>query len=127
MIKRILATLGIGTFILLAPAAAFAQFEPLDQACSGNASTSDICDERNQQDNPVGGTEGILIRAANLIAIAVGVAAVIMIIIGGIKITTSSGDSNSVKSGRDTIIYAIIGVVVTLLARAIIIFVVNRL
>ena len=46
----------------------------------------------------------------------VGAAAVIMLIIGGFLYVISSGDSKRVESAKNTILYAIIGIVVALAA-----------
>jgi glucose uptake protein GlcU len=62
----------------------------------------------------------------NTLMLVVGVISVIMIIIGGIRYTLSGGDENGVKSAKDTILYAVIGLVVSLLAYAIVNFVINR-
>lgn len=48
---------------------------------------------------------------------------VIMIIIGGIKYATSQGDSSAVASAKNTILYAVIGLIVALLATAIVLFI----
>jgi hypothetical protein len=56
----------------------------------------------------------------------VGVVSVIMIIIGGFKYIISSGDSANVTSAKNTILYAIIGLVVVLLAQIIVRFVIAR-
>ncbi len=50
----------------------------------------------------------------------IGIVAVIMIIIGGVGIATSQGDPGKIKKGRLTITYGIIGLIVTLLAFAIV-------
>ena len=55
----------------------------------------------------------------------IGIVAVVMIIIGGINFMTSAGDPGKVKKGKDTILYGIIGLVVALLAFAIVNFVLN--
>ena len=57
----------------------------------------------------------------------VGIIAVVMIIIGGISYATSQGDPQKVKKGKDTILYGIIGLVVALLAFAIVQFVLGAL
>ena len=57
----------------------------------------------------------------------VGMIAVVMIILGGISYATSQGDPGKVKKGKDTILYGIIGLVITLLAFAIVTFVLNAL
>lgn len=53
----------------------------------------------------------------------VGVAAVIVIIIGGIMYTTSAGDPGKTKRAKDTILYGIIGLVIAVLAYTIVLFV----
>ncbi len=55
----------------------------------------------------------------------IGIIAVIMVILGGFKLMTSTGDPGRVKKGKDTILYGIIGLVIALLAFAIVNFVIN--
>lgn len=62
----------------------------------------------------------------NTLMLIVGVIAVIMVIIGGIRYALSGGDENGVKTAKDTILYAVIGIVVAMLAYAIVNFVINR-
>lgn len=62
----------------------------------------------------------------NILLYLLGAIAVIMIIIGGIKYATANGDPSQVKSAKDTIMYAVIGLVVALMAGGIVNFVVNR-
>ena len=54
-----------------------------------------------------------------------GMVAVLMIVIGGIRYTTSGGNSAQTKSAKDTILYAVIGLVVAILAYTIVNFVLN--
>lgn len=56
-----------------------------------------------------------------------GLACVIVLIIGGINYMTSSGDAGKVKKAKDTILYAIIGLVVCVLAFAIVNFVISNI
>jgi hypothetical protein len=65
-------------------------------------------------------------RAINIISWIVGVAAVIMIIIGGFKYIISGGDSNNVSGAKNTILYAIIGLVIVALAQIIVRFVLTN-
>ena len=53
----------------------------------------------------------------------VGLLAVVMIIIGGILYSTSAGDPGKVKKAKDTIMYGIIGLVIAVLAFAIVNFI----
>lgn len=70
------------------------------------------------------GTVGLTL---NVVYVVVGVIAVIFIIIGGINYTTSQGDPVKVKKAKDTILYGIIGLIVSLLAFAIVQFVLDAL
>ncbi|HET8884023.1 MAG TPA: hypothetical protein VFM68_00955 [Candidatus Saccharimonadales bacterium] len=61
----------------------------------------------------------------NVMLFLIGAISVIMIIIGGIRYTTSAGDSSRVKASKDTIMYAVVGLVIALMAFAIVNFVVG--
>ena len=61
----------------------------------------------------------------NVLLFILGAIAVIMIIIGGIRYTTSNGDASATKSAKDTILYAVIGLIVAILAFAIVNFVIG--
>ncbi len=61
----------------------------------------------------------------NIMLFILGSIAVIMIIIGGIRYTTSNGDASSIKGAKDTILYAVVGLVVAILAFAIVNFVLS--
>lgn len=79
---------------------------------TGGANTSDI---------------GTAIKTVvNILLFIVGAVAVVMVVIGGIKYTTSSGDSNSITSAKNTILYAVIGVIVAVSAYAVVNFVIDR-
>ncbi len=62
----------------------------------------------------------------NTLLLAIGVIAVIMIIIGGIRYALSGGDEKNTKAAKDTILYAVIGLVIALLSFAIANFVLGR-
>lgn len=62
---------------------------------------------------------------ANVLLYVLGAIAVIMIIVGGIRYATSTGDSSRIKAAKDTIMYSVIGLVVAILAFAIVNFVVD--
>ena len=61
----------------------------------------------------------------NVLLFILGAIAVIMIIIGGIRYTTSNGDSSSIQGAKNTILYAVVGLVVAILAYAIVNFVID--
>ena len=56
-----------------------------------------------------------------------GVACIIVIIVGGIGYMTSSGDAGKVKKAKDTILYGVIGLVICVLAFAITNFVIGAI
>ena len=70
---------------------------------------------------------GNLIKTVvNVLLYILGAIAVIMIVIGGIKYTTSNGDSSAVTSAKNTIMYAVIGLVIAMMAYAIVNFVIQQ-
>jgi hypothetical protein len=98
------------------------------EACRGaafdnNANADDCADQGTAASEEVGAT---VQRIINILTIIVGIIAVIMIIVNGIRFITSGGDSNAVNSARNGILYAIIGLVVVALAQVIVRFVINR-
>ena len=114
--------LGIGTTVLV-PASVGA-LTAQQEACQA------IGNDQSCNDKSTGKSGGNLTSTVsliiNVISIAVGVIAVIMIIWGGMKYITSGGDSNKVKSAKDTILFALIGLVIVALAQFIVRFVLNQ-
>lgn len=68
-----------------------------------------------------------IIGIINAVIGVLGIVAVIVIIIGGVQYMTSSGDAGKVKKAKDTILYGIIGLVVCVLAFAIVNFVISNI
>lgn len=68
----------------------------------------------------------LITTAINIFSIIVGIIAVIMIIVGGFKYITSGGDSGNITSAKNTIIYAVIGLVVVALAQFLVQFVLDK-
>jgi len=66
-------------------------------------------------------------QVINILLFIIGAISVIMVILGGIRYVLSNGDSSQIKGAKDTIMYAVIGLVVALLAYAIVNFVVTQL
>jgi hypothetical protein len=105
-------------------------------ASCGNAITSGvstgISDATGSADcgsggtNVSGGIQSIAKEAVNIFSIIVGVVAVIMIIYGGFRYITSGGDSGKVGNAKNTLIYAIVGLVIVALAQLIVHYVLNE-
>lgn len=67
--------------------------------------------------------QGILNAIIGVLALV----AVVVMIIGGVSYMTSSGDAGKVKKAKDTILYGLIGLVVCVLAFAIVNFVISQI
>lgn len=82
------------------------------------ASGAQICGASKQSD-----FNTLMKNIIDTILIVLGMIAVIMIVIGGIRYTTSNGDSSQVKAAKDTVLYAVVGLVIAIMAFAIVNFV----
>lgn len=116
----------ISPLILIAPARAVEVLDPICQNVDPN-NEPQICKGKvGAGDNPLYGPDGILTRAVKIISIVVGVAAVITIILGGIRFMTSMGDPAKVAQARMAIIYAGVGLVVAAVAQLFVAFVLSK-
>lgn len=120
---------------LAVPAAVSAQSGPIQNGvCQGannptNPFPGNLSNTPNANCNSTQGTTGIneLIRTViNILTIIVGVIAVIMIIVGGLQYITSGGSSEKVSKAKNTILYAIIGLIIVALAQIIVRFVLDK-
>ncbi len=73
------------------------------------------------------GVDGVFTKFSNIALYAVGAISVIMLIWGGLRYITSGGDSKKITDAKNTILYAIIGLIIAILAFAIINFVLNTI
>lgn len=88
--------------------------------------TGPNCLDRTEDLNILGYTVGnVGYDIVNLLTFVAGLLAVIFIIVGGIKYASSSGDPKRIESAKQTLLYAVIGLVVAMLARVIIGFVIS--
>lgn len=109
---------------------AFSQAAPLfegskNQACKGaGLDNGTSCDaQKGDSESKVSGTIKAIV---DLLTIIVGIAAVIVIIVNGLRFITAGGDTNSINSARNGIIYAIVGLIVVAFAQIIVRFVLTR-
>jgi hypothetical protein len=66
------------------------------------------------------GPDSIFTTIVNVLLFLIGAISVIMLIYGGIRYTTSGGNSASVTAAKNTIMYAIIGLIIAFLAFAVV-------
>lgn len=78
-----------------------------------------------QQPIDLFGNAGVFSEISNVLLFVVGAIAVIMIVIGGLRYVISGGDSTQVTAAKNTIMYALIGIIIAILAYAAVNFVVN--
>jgi hypothetical protein len=69
----------------------------------------------------------VMRRVINVFSILVGAVSVIMIIVGGFRYIISGGDSAGVSGAKNTILYAIVGLVIVLFAQVIVRFIIANL
>lgn len=116
------AALVVPTVALTTPA--YGQTEINPNLCNGiNLGEGDTC-PTDTDEEPI---YNIINTIINIFSIIVGAVSVIMIIIGGLRYITSAGDSSNVTGAKNTILYAIVGLVIVIFAQTIIKFVVSRL
>ena len=75
----------------------------------------------------IDGDKGLIKTVVNVLLWAVGVLSVIMIIFSGFRYITSAGDASKTKSAQSTLIYSVVGLIVAIMAWAIVNMVINRL
>lgn len=109
---------------------AFAPQTTIAQSCANPTSAEEAI---RCGSNEVGGGDAepqdinVTIKSVlNIFSVIIGVLAVIMIMVGGFKFITGFGDPNNIKSARETILYALIGLVVVALAQVIVRFVLSN-
>lgn len=91
-----------------------------EQACKGVASAGGACGTGSDFWNAFG-------TISNTLIFVIGAVAVIMVIIGALRYVLSNGDAAGLKSAKDTIMYALVGVVVALISYALVQFVIGRI
>lgn len=89
--------------------------------CSGASSS-----QGSEQPTSLFGSGGIFQTITNVLLFVIGAVSVVMLIIGGIRYTVSQGDSSAVQSAKNTILYAVIGLIVAIIAFAAVNFVIGQ-
>jgi type IV secretion system pilin len=137
MIKKLKALLmnlsvaGLMFAPILAPVTVHAQISSSpslqENLCSGAESLQFAgegdCAATDQAETAVNEIVGTVI---NIFSVLVGIVAVIMIIWGGFKYITSGGDSGNIGAAKNTILFAIVGLIIVALAQIIVRFVLSR-
>jgi hypothetical protein len=91
---------------------------------SSNTASEAECE--NLSEGSTDSVNNLITQIINVFSVIVGIIAVIMIIWGGLKYITSGGDSGNVTGAKNTILYAIIGLIIVALAQFIVRFVLAK-
>ena len=87
----------------------------------------DTATTSEMQGKSIDGDSGLIKTVVNVLLWAVGILSVIMIIFSGFRYITSAGDTSKTKSAQSTLIYSVVGLIVAIMAWAIVNMVINRL
>ena len=110
-----LLTIGLGIALVATPVSALGE--------GGASAGIGAARGDNTPSNLVNGDSSIIKRAINIMLFAVGVLSVVMLIFGGFRYVISGGKKESVTNAKNTILYAIVGLLVSVFAYAIINFI----
>lgn len=91
-----------------------------EAVCVGIEATGGSCDG-----TPATSVNDVVGLIIDIFSWIVGVVSVIMVIFGGFQYVTSAGDSAKAAKGRQTILFALVGLVIVALAQVIVVFVLN--
>lgn len=118
-------TIALTGALVTVPGLASAAGSFKDDACQGvnalNNSNSNKCDP-----NAGSSVSNLLTNVIKLLSIFIGFIAVIMVVVGGLKYITANGDSGALASARNTVIYALVGLVIVAIAQVLVHFVIRK-
>ena len=140
VLKRILLSVVVVTGLVVAPvfqsstalAEAPAALVPVDtspkaQLCGGSGGVWDSATKICTNADSGGSLESYFKIITNILLFVIGAISVVMIIVGGIKYVVSGGDQKAVTDAKSTIMYAVVGLVISIMAYAIVNFVLSNL
>lgn len=127
-IKNLITSLGLLS-LLAAPALAVGG--PVYAQSAKDSVEKGVCatypDGKCPDTDAASSVDGLVADIITILSWIVGVVAVIAIIIGGFRYVTSGGDSAKINGAKNTILYAIVGLIIVAVSQLIVIFVLGRL
>ncbi len=121
----ILATVGIFSLMTLATVGLSSQPAFADTKKQVQDAVKDIDSDPNS--NKGTKVTDVIRNVIGILSFLVGMIAVLMIVIAGFRFVTSNGDAGTVSSAKNTIIYAVIGIIITVMAYAIVNFILTNI
>ncbi len=121
MIRTLMVSLGLVGLLAIPVSAATTE----ESLCTGAGGTfvGGKCNAEGTQ--KVGTIGDLLTNVTSIILLIVGAVTVILITIGGIRYAVSGGDGKQATDAKNTVIYAIVGLIVAFLAYALILFIIS--
>ena len=123
ILSSLMLTLTVATTGAALVAAPVGAQSPEQSACQGSGGTwsGTTCTQGTRT------VTGTIKNVGNIIVFITGAISVLMIIIGGLRYVTSGGDQGGITSAKNTILYAVIGLIVSVMAYAIVNFVLTNI
>jgi len=133
-LKRVTLTILAAAMLALPaviPSVAYAENAVINSVCEGvnTATTTEGTEPTNANcttSTDGAALDGIIRFVINTFSVIVGAVSVLMIIYGGFKYITSGGDSSNVSGAKNTILYALLGLVIVALSQLIVYFVLSK-
>jgi hypothetical protein len=119
-IKLLLVTIFTGFSVAAIAAVPVGAIEVFDE-CE-NIPDSAVCQSTGTEGDDLPSMAQIIV---NTLLVVLGMVAVVMIVVGGFRYTLSRGEASEIKTAKDIILYAIIGLIVAIMAYAIVNFVLD--
>lgn len=115
-----LVTLAVGVLVPCLAQQRVAAQTPADEVCAGIATASGKgCNGSNTTLN------NVVANGVNILSVVIGIVAVVMIMVAGFRYVTAGGDSGKLGAAKNTLVYAIVGLVIVGLAQSIVHFVLH--
>lgn len=137
MMQSIIRRITVITTVLAASLLLMVALPIMTYAATGDGGKSQACKALGANDDcstgsgknkklPEEGIQDVIKTVINIMSSIGGIIAVIMVVIGGFKFMTAAGDSAKAASARNTIIFALVGLIVVAFAQVIVQFVLQR-
>ncbi len=127
--KKSIKVMLAGMFMVPMMALSLSVAQPAFAACdvNGGAAGGSECAKGSNTPTNLFGEGSVFKNITNAALFLVGAISVLMLIYGGIRYTISGGESANVTAAKNTILYAIVGIIVSIMAYAIVNFVITSL
>jgi Type IV secretion system pilin len=114
--------------LVLSPAGLWMASAAADCSGGSNGSAAQVLQgiSQNGHNCDATGVNNAVSAVVNILSLIIGIAAIIMILISGFRYITSGGATERVGNAKNTLLYAIIGLIIVALAQFIVHFVLNR-